>query len=115
VLKGADMPIEERLLLLRGTGHDKAPPAVRQPHDKDLHRLLPPCIDRDRFSPINLGVLARLKLQRQTECGRLVRLVPLADRQDDVRHRAVAPQIGMDAALHDAEDPMPRPRRECGA
>ena len=75
------MPREERLLSLRGKSHDKAPPAVGQPHDKDLHRLLDPCNDRDRLSPINLGVLARFKLQRQKECGSCVGLVPLAHMQ----------------------------------
>src|SRR5258708_23090397 len=42
VFEGADMAVEESLLLLAGKGHHKAPPAVGQPHDKDLHGLPDP-------------------------------------------------------------------------
>ena len=89
VLKGTHMPIEERLLLLRGKGHDKAPPAVGQPHDKDLHRLLHSSDDRDRLSPIDLGILAGFKLQWQKECRGFVGLVPLAHMQANPCLRAL--------------------------
>src|SRR5215470_846119 len=64
-LEGADMPVEERFLLLRWKGHDKRPARVAQMHDEDLHLLLYSCQNDLRFSPVDLAILSRLEFERQ--------------------------------------------------
>src|SRR5947199_8737026 len=89
MFKGTDMPIEEALLLLTGKGHHKAPSAVGQPHDKDLHGLPDPADDGDGLPPIHLRILAGVKLQRQQERRRAMSLVPLRQVQADARLTAL--------------------------
>src|SRR6266496_665500 len=60
-LEGAHMPIEERFLLLSWKRHDKRPARVGQMHHEDLHLLLHSCQNDLGFSPVDLGVLSRLK------------------------------------------------------
>src|SRR5205085_1315432 len=60
-LEGAHMPVEERFLLLSWKRHDKRPARVAQMHHEDLHLLLLAFQNDLCFSPVDLGVLSRLK------------------------------------------------------
>ena len=83
------MPEKEALLLLTGKRHDKASPAVGQPHHKHLNRLLDPADDGDRLPPIHLRILARLKLQWQKERWGCMVFVPLGHMQTHARFTAL--------------------------
>ena len=60
-LEGAHRPVEERFLLLSWKRHDKRPARVGQMHHEDLHLLLHSGQNDLCFSPVDLGVLSRLK------------------------------------------------------
>ena len=89
VFEGAHMAVEKGLLLLAGKGHHKAPSAVGQPHDKDLHRLPDSADHGDGLPPIHLRILAGVKLQRQKQRRDLLLLVPLRQMQAHPRLTAL--------------------------
>src|SRR6266567_4627371 len=78
-LEGTHVPVEEGFLLLRGKGHDKRPARVGQMHHEELYLLLLAFEDDLRLSPIHLGILSRLKFERQKGGRSFVHFAP-ADR-----------------------------------
>src|SRR5918912_4106567 len=68
-VKGLHMALEESLLALCLSGHGEGAARVAQPHHKQLHRDALACQDNHGLTPVDLSILARVKLQGQ-EYGR---------------------------------------------
>ena len=79
------MAVQEASLPLGRKGHHKRFPREAQPQNEDLNRL--PYAEKDGrgFTPIALGILARLKFKRKKDLWRLVCLLPLGTILTDTR------------------------------
>ena len=72
-----NVAIEERLLLLGGKRHHKQTPGVAKAHEKKLHRDLSAGENDRAFTPIHLGIDARIEGKRQKNLRLLVLTTPL--------------------------------------
>ena len=98
-VKGVDMPVKKGFLFLGGIGADEQLARIAQAHDEDLDGLLATLHDHVRLAPIDLGVGARIKLQRQEQRGFVLVAPKVGEKGADIGLGA-AIALGPEALKH---------------